>query len=56
MLSAGSETYLANARQVATFANSDGCMDNGPNLIHDLAPEISAPTTNTASSNRIPIP
>ncbi|GAA5220049.1 hypothetical protein GCM10025777_06790 [Membranihabitans marinus] len=42
---------LLKDRQVANLANSEGCKENPPKLIHDLAPLISEPKTKTSNSN-----
>lgn len=41
---------LLSDKQVANFANSEGCRVNPPILIHDLAPLNSLPTSNTNTS------
>ena len=42
--------YLARARAVANFANSDGCNPKLPMLIQDLEPAISFPLISTKTS------
>ena len=42
-------------RAVVNFANSEGCIEKGPILIHEVAPLISVPITSKTMSDTTPI-